>query len=294
MKKIIAFILVMMVTSLCADNNAVILLYHRVGDARYPTTNVTIKQFSEEMQYLNEQHYKVLPLPEIIAKLKSGEALPDKTVGITFDDAYDTVYTNAWPILKKQSYPFTLFVATQPIDKSFKGMMSWTQIKELAKQGVTIGDHSVTHAHLANATIDTLKEEIMTAKQHIYQETGQLPTLFAYPFGEYSLQFRDELVNLGFVAAVTQITGAVSARSDFYLLPRIPLNEHYAELGRFKQLLTIQPLMIKTLEPRDPVLKQNPPVISFTITDPTINMKSINCYDASGVSLEMNKPRSCS
>ena len=282
-------ILLLAVGEVFASSTAVLIMYHRVGDARYPTTNVTVEQFTEEMQYLHDQHYNVLPMPEIITKLKSGAALPEKTVGISFDDAFDTVYTTAWPILKKYHYPITLFVATEPVDKNFKGMMTWAQIKELAGQGVTIGDHSVTHGHLATVNSSVLEKEIMTAKARIYQETGQQAVLFAYPFGEYSLSFRNLLAKLGFLGAFTQITGAVNAQSDFYLLPRIPLNQHYAELTRFKQLLQIRPLMISDLTPAEPVLQQNPPVVSFMLTTPNINMKRVNCYDASGVPLEMSE-----
>lgn len=289
MKKIISLILLFIMTNTFASNNVVFIMYHRVGDARYPTTNVTVEQFTEEMQWLHDQHYHVLPMPEIIEKLKKGESLPDKTIGISFDDAFDTVYTIAWPILKKYHFPFTLFVATEPLDRKFKGMMTWTQVKDLAEQGITIGDHSVTHGHLAIANTEVLKQEIMGAKQRIYQETGQQPTLFAYPFGEYSQNFRDELVKLGFSAAFTQITGAANANSDFYLLPRIPLNQHYADLTRFKQLLQIQPLAISQLEPNEPVLQQNPPRISFTVVDPNIKATRLNCYDASGTPLDIDK-----
>lgn len=295
MKKIISLILLLILTNtfanIFASNNAVFIMYHRVGDTRYPTTNVTVEQFTEEMQWLHDQRYNVLPMPQIIDKLKNGEALPDKTIGISFDDAFDTVYTTAWPILKKYHFPFTLFVATDPLDKKFKGMMTWTQVKDLAEQGVTIGDHSVTHGHLATANSEALKQEILAAKQRIYQETGQQSTLFAYPFGEYSQNFRKILIELGFSAAFTQITGAVNANSDFYLLPRIPLNQHYADLARFKQLLQIQPLAITHLEPNEPVLQQNPPRISFTVVDPNIIAARLNCYDASGASLDIDKTR---
>lgn len=294
MRKIIYFISVVLLwvtVAQAASNNVVFIMYHRVGDARYPTTNVTVEQFTEEMQWLHDQHYDVLPMPQIIQKLKKAESLPDKTIGISFDDAFDTVYTTAWPILKKYHFPFTLFVATEPLDKKFKGMMTWAQVKNLAEQGVTIGDHTVTHGHLAEAGGEVLKQEILDAKERIYQETGQEPTLFAYPFGEYSQNFRTILSKLGFSAAFTQITGAVNTSSDFYLLPRIPLNQHYADLTRFKQLLQIQPLMISHLEPDEPMLQQNPPRISFRVLNPNINVTHVNCYDASGASLQMDKSR---
>ena len=171
---------------LFASNSARFLIYHRVGEGRYPTTSIAVAQFTEQMAYLAKQHYPVLPGSEIIYRLQHHLDLPNHTVSISFDDAYRSVYTTAWPILKRYHFPFTVFVATKPVDKHYGDMMTWAQIKMLSAQGVTIGNHSESHPHLEQLSPAAIKHEIVSAQQTLIQETGKTPTLFAYPYGEYS------------------------------------------------------------------------------------------------------------
>ena len=99
-----------------AADSAVILMYHRFGEDGFPSTNIRIAQFEDHIRTLTDGPYNVLPVAEIVAALRAGRELPDRTVGITIDDAYRSVYTEAFPRLKAAGLPFTLFVATDAVD----------------------------------------------------------------------------------------------------------------------------------------------------------------------------------
>jgi peptidoglycan/xylan/chitin deacetylase (PgdA/CDA1 family) len=261
------------------SNSAVILMYHRFGESKFPSTSIGLEQFEAHLKYLQEHHYLVLPLPAIIEKLNKGEALPQNTVGISIDDAYESAYTEAWPRLKKAGFPFTLFVATDSVDRNFKGIMTWEQIRSFAKNGVTIGNHTASHPYLENLNLFSAKTEITKAQKRLTEELGQAPELFAYPYGEYNEDVLDLVKAQGFKAAFLQISGAVGAHSPMLLLPRFPLNEHYGEMNRFKSLLNTLPLDIQNRTPLDPVLKKNnPPMIKFTVVDQNLNLKKLACY----------------
>ena len=116
-----------------AADSAVVFMYHRFGETSWPSTNIRIDQFEAHLKELSEGGYKVLALPTILSALKRGEELPDKTIALTIDDAYLSVYTAAWPRLKAARFPFTLFVATNPIDANLRNYMNWDQIRELAR-----------------------------------------------------------------------------------------------------------------------------------------------------------------
>ena len=103
---------------------AVVIMYHRFGEQDFPSTNVTMDQFREHVAELKNGGYNVVSLPKIIAALRNGEALPPKTVGLSVDDAYSSVYSRAWPILKEAGFPLTVFVATDPVDKQLPRYMS--------------------------------------------------------------------------------------------------------------------------------------------------------------------------
>jgi hypothetical protein len=83
-----------------AADSAVFLMYHRFGEDAYPSTNVRIEQFEAHVAELTSGKYNVMPVGEILGALRSGKSLPDRTIGITIDDAYLSVYKEAWPRLK--------------------------------------------------------------------------------------------------------------------------------------------------------------------------------------------------
>ena len=74
------------------NDYATVIMYHRFGESRYPSTNVTIEQFESHLEFIRQGNYTVMPLIKIIEALKSGGEINDKTVAITIDDAYLSVY----------------------------------------------------------------------------------------------------------------------------------------------------------------------------------------------------------
>ena len=102
--------IILTLTSWCsaafAGDYATIIMYHRFGESKFPSANIDLDQFDAHLAYLAEGGFTVLPVPEIIETLNTGGTLPDQTVGITIDDAYLSVYTEAWPRLKSYAFPF--------------------------------------------------------------------------------------------------------------------------------------------------------------------------------------------
>ena len=110
-----------------------------------------------------EMENNVLPIDKIIDHLVNGKELPPKTIGITIDDAFKSIYKKAWPRLKAAGLPFTVFVSTGPIDANSKNYMNWNEIKNLRDSGVLIGHHTVRHMHLVNQDDETIDGEIENA-----------------------------------------------------------------------------------------------------------------------------------
>ncbi len=265
-----------------AAGSAVIVMYHRFGEDNIPGTNIRIDQFEAHLDELATGGYTVLPVPDIIAALRAGEALPDKTVGITIDDAYVSGYQEAWPRLEEAGFPFTLFVSTDPVDRGIRGYLTWDQIRELAAAGVTIGHHSAAHAHMAYADAETNAADIARASRRFTEELGQVPELFAYPFGEYSRALRDAVAAAGFSAAFGQHSGVAHDGEDRFALPRFALNERYGELDRFEMVARALPLPVTDVTPSDPLLGPNPPPFGFTASAELDNLDRLNCFDAAG------------
>ncbi|MEK9672035.1 MAG: polysaccharide deacetylase family protein [Rhodospirillaceae bacterium] len=252
-----------------AAQSAVVVMYHRFNEPEHPTTNIRLDQFEQHLAELTSGKYTVLPLSKIVAALKAGERLPEHTVGISIDDAFASAYTFAWPRLKKAGLPFTLFVSTGPVDGKLNGIMTWDQIRELKAGGVEIGHHTVSHGHMADASLQLNQREVDDAKERFKAEIGSVPALFAYPYGEASADIQAMLRDKGFTAAFGQHSGVAHASLGFFYLPRFALNENFGGINRFKLAVNAMAIDVTDITPVDPLVgAANPPAMGFTVKPP--------------------------
>lgn len=259
-------------------DSATVLMYHRFGESRYPSTNISIEQFEAHLDHLAAGNYSVLKLDDIIVRLGAGELLPDRTVAITIDDAYLSVYTEAWPRLTEAGFPFTLFVASSPIDRGLSGYMSWEQIRELQSSGVTIGSQTHTHPHMHRLSDEEVRAEISTSNGRFIKELGLRPELFAYPYGEYSQFVINAVKDAGFRAAFGQNSGIMHSADDQFQLPRFAFNEAYSTIDRLKLAVDGLPLKVHDLTPEDMVLTTNPPLYGFTVSEEMSPVSQLRCF----------------
>src|SRR5690606_24950387 len=108
-------------------------------------------------------------------------------VAITFDDAYLSIYTNAYPQLKARNWPFTVFVNTRAVDERHSVVMSWDQLRDMQKNRGLIANHTQSHPYLIeppkNRQLnDWLEEEINGAEKRLQTELGTSHKLLAYPY----------------------------------------------------------------------------------------------------------------
>lgn len=259
-------------------HDAVILMYHRFGEDRWPTTNVRLEQFEAHLDYLTDNGFTVLPLPEIIKAFRTGAPLPPKTIALTVDDAYASVLTEAWPRLKAKGFALTLFVSTEPVDQGLGGYLTWDEIRKLASEGVTIGHHGHRHTSFLDLGADKAAADIATASARFTAELGSVPDILAYPYGEYDAAIAAKVKDLGFKVALAQYSGVASAADDQFELPRFALNENYASESRFRLVSNARALPISHLIPTDPRVVDNPPAFGFTVADDVRGLGAMSCF----------------
>ena len=90
-----------------------------------------MEQFNKHIKILNNPEYNMIDLETMVSAIKNKIKIPDRSVSITIDDAFLSVYENAWPIFRENGIKFTLFVSTDVIDRKLPNYMSWDQIREL-------------------------------------------------------------------------------------------------------------------------------------------------------------------
>ena len=258
-------------------------MYHRFGENKYPTTNTTIEQFISHTNELIKDKYNVIRLDEIVKGIKGETSLKDRSVSITIDDAYLSVYTKAWPILKKLNLPFAIFISTDVIDNNFSNYMNWDQIRELVDNGVLVGSQTKSHPHLHRLTSKEILNEIQYSNKRFIKELGFKPTLLAYPYGEYDNKTIEIVQGSGYEAAFGQHSGVAHISAGIFELPRFAMNENYGDLKRLQLAINALPIIVKDISPEDNFLKTNPPDFGFTLSPEIKPMKAIRCFASNGI-----------
>jgi len=207
MLKLALLFLILAPFPLLADGH--IFVYHRFDDGRYPTTNISTRELRREFNYLKKNHYKVVPLIEMIKKINAHEKVPDKWVSFSIDDGFKSFYTNGLAVFKEYGYPFTLFIAVKYTEKKYKDYVSWKQLKTIAKYG-SVEFHSYGHGHFGRMSNQEIKADMDRGLALMKKHLNYKPTLFVYPYGEYDSRVEKILDTYKFQAVFNQNIGAVN------------------------------------------------------------------------------------
>jgi peptidoglycan/xylan/chitin deacetylase (PgdA/CDA1 family) len=262
-------------------------MYHRFDENKYPSTNIQMNIFLQQIQLIKDLNYDFIH-PENFEK-NFNIPKKQKKILITIDDAFQSFYEVAWPFLKENKIPFILFVSTEPVGN--KGYMTWDQIKEVEQESFAIiGHHSHSHDYLIDVSNEDFIKDIEIANKIFTEKIGYIPSLFSYPFGEYS-EFMRQYISKNFTYAFGQHSGVIDVNKEKFQLPRFPINENYGELKRFTSIIKTYPLEYKKLLPLEKKLNKsnNPPLFSVEFFDNQENIKNINCYSNEGNKWEKSK-----
>ena len=259
------------------DFGLISLMYHRFEENKYPSTNIKILDFKKQLEIIKKNNIKFINPKNFEKELIENKK--QRKILLTIDDGFLSFYNNAWPILKKNKIPFILFVSTREVG-SFN-YMNWNQLKEISKEDfVEIGNHTHTHEYLVNENNETIKTDIKKSIKIFNEKLGQNSKFFSYPFGEYSISFKNIIKSLGFKYAFGQHSGVIDETKNFYELPRFPINEKYGEIKRFTSLTKTLPFKYKSILPEEKYLlsSKNPPEVKIEFYEDIENLKSVNCY----------------
>jgi peptidoglycan/xylan/chitin deacetylase (PgdA/CDA1 family) len=291
-KKFIISVLILLILSISKsfgsdinkiDTNKGILtlMYHRFEENKYPSTNVKNDIFLQHLKEINNAGLEFIDYKYFKKIINTN--INKNYLLLTIDDAFESFYLNAWPILKSKKIPFILFVSTREVGK--KGYMNWGNLKELSKNNfVTIGNHSHSHDYLIDWDDEKIKSDLQTSIKIFEKELGYSPEIFSYPFGEYSSNLKTIVKKLNFSFAFGQHSGVIDVTKDFLELPRFPINEKYGELKRFKSIIKTLPFPYKSITPKNRYLlnDNNPPKVKINFFEDLIDIKNINCYSNEG------------
>jgi len=202
-----------------------ILMYHSVSDSE-AFFAVSPKRFEQQMHYIRDAGFDCVFASEIGERMHAGKLA--NTVCVTFDDGYEDVYTNAYPVLKSLGIKATVFLITNEIGGSYTNsegrkfpLLGRGQIAEMLGSGlIEFMPHGHTHRKLHGLAPHEQEKEITLSRDAVRNLTGSIPRVFAYPRGRTTPAIAELLKRLGFGLAVGVIPGLVRPDSDRYNLPR--------------------------------------------------------------------------
>jgi len=226
-----------------------VLMYHQVGQFAEPKAHRScycdVGRFRAQMALLKWAGYRVISLAEAVDSLFGKQALPGRSVVLSFDDGYENFADHALPVLREFGYPSVLFAVSgllgQPaqwLDGNGEkpALLSGERLRELRAAQVEIGSHTVNHPRLGRLDPAQAWREIADSKAALEDVLGEAVDFFAYPYGDYNPAVRDAVARAGYKAAVTCSRGAANTAPNPFELPRKAISYGDNLLGMFWKL----------------------------------------------------------
>jgi len=217
---------------------------HAIEDHIENAIELYTGHFDKLCSVLNEYGYETITLMELLDYMDHGKALPEKPVIITSDDGFQSVYTNAFPILKKYNYRMTVFLVTGAVGETeserktneyFEGgyssgspvrpILIWPEIMEMYEYGCEFQSHTVNHVRLGISPDKTVLYELKQSKEDIESYLGNEVLFVALPKGNYSADKTPLFVESGYRGLLRHAGGAEDVRTiDLYNIKRVEFN----------------------------------------------------------------------
>jgi peptidoglycan/xylan/chitin deacetylase (PgdA/CDA1 family) len=205
-----------------ATTRVVILCYHNLSPTSRNSMTMTPEKFESQLQWLQDNHFNIIPLQEAVAYLEGKrETLPEKSIVISVDDGWKSVYSYFYPIIKKHNIPVTLFIFPQTIS-SGKNSLTWEQLTELQQTGLfDVQSHTYDHPnfkqarrHMPPAVYEKyVKMQLVKSKQLLEEHMKKSISYLAWPFGIYDQYLEDQAAKAGYEMAFT-IDARPAKRAD--------------------------------------------------------------------------------
>ena len=199
-----------------------ILYYHRVDDDDHRSC-VRPEQFLQQMSYLSAHGSHVITLDRLYHSLLSGQTLPARSVVLTFDDGFADNYTQAYPILRRFGFPATIFLTVGFIGTSALPVLSgphrparpltWQQVDEMGRHGITFGSHTLTHPSLPRLGEAELRREVYDSRRLLEEKLAHDIQFFCYPKGEFTSPVKAVVQEAGYAGACSVSPGQCRLRA---------------------------------------------------------------------------------
>ncbi|MDR0886405.1 MAG: polysaccharide deacetylase family protein [Clostridiales Family XIII bacterium] len=207
-----------------------ILMYHQfydksIGEKSVDSNCLSVALFEDHIRYLKENGYYYPTWKEVYAYDQGQMSLPVKSIVITDDDAGESFFRLAYPVLERYNVPATSFVIGEAImDPNHPNH----DLSPFSRNILTYESHSYGmhkggvggKGMILSATDEFIANDVASMNAIIGSNYA-----FCYPFGHYDEDSELLLRNLGVQLGVTVDYGKVLPGYDPMALPRVRINE---------------------------------------------------------------------
>ncbi len=226
-----------------------ILTYHRFDPTTPGPTTVTTQVFERQLEWLVAHHYKIVTLRAVVDGLR-GTAPPVAAPAavLTADDGHRSVYTELFPIIRREHIPVTLFIYPSAISNA-NYALTWDQLKEMLASGlIDVQSHTYWHPDFRKERARRSPEnyrafvddQLRRSKSVLERRLGIKVDMLAWPYGIVDQELEAAAARAGYISAFG-FSGELAAPGvDLFAVPRIPVSEAAQGAG-FGALLIASP-----------------------------------------------------
>lgn len=185
--------------------------------------------FRKQMEAIRDLGLNVISMEDFMAWKRGTKKIKDKSVVITIDDGWKSVYTDAYPVLKEFKFPFTVFLYKNYVDGGGSALTT-AMIREMMKNGCSIGSHSVSHPYPATVKAERakgsesfgayLRKEMGGSKKFLESRFRTTVKTYAYPGGYFTGEMLPVASEVGYEMLFTVLPGKVTLATSNFTVPR--------------------------------------------------------------------------
>ena len=204
------------------------LMYHRIGGGaeRY---QLPMSSFRQQLDWLVNNGYTSITLPQMYDYLFEGGDLPKKPVMLTFDDGWAGQYAAAQE-LNARGLTGVFFIIAGYAE------LSDAQIRQIAAWGHEIESHTMSHPYLTKLADAQLAYEVNQSKRSLEARFGGPIQFLAYPDGDYNGRVMDAVAAAGYRGGIAAWGGGYWTSQKRWNEPRIEVSG-FSSLGDFVDLV---------------------------------------------------------
>lgn len=163
------------------------------------SNNVTPESFKAQMNYIKDNGYTTITLDDLYQYLSASKKIPKKSIVITIDNGYSSIYRYAYPILKELNFKATVFISSDSINS--KDYLKSNELKDMVNNSIDIESNSTKDEILSNLSVSAQNTSLANSKKSIQDITGKEVKYLAYPQGKCSESTKKAAKDSGYIMA---------------------------------------------------------------------------------------------